>query len=101
MSKKNDFQIVLEDGNGFGQIWSNMIQELDGINALDKKTRELIYVSLLAALGLETDIPHHVQQLKSAGGTEDELVSAILMGLPVAGKTVTTSLGIALDAYRK
>ncbi|AMP21229.1 hypothetical protein AZF37_08770 [endosymbiont 'TC1' of Trimyema compressum] len=78
-----------------------MIQDLDKTNTLNKKTRELIYVSLLAALGLETGLPHHVQQLKNAKGTEDELISAILMGLPVAGKIVTTSLGIALDAYRK
>lgn len=101
MNKKNDFQLLMDEGCGFGPIWANMINDLDSVNTLDKKTRELIYISLLAALGLTDGIPHHVLACKNEGASEAEITSAILMGLPVAGKVVTQSLGIALETYRK
>jgi alkylhydroperoxidase/carboxymuconolactone decarboxylase family protein YurZ len=44
----------------------------------------LAYLAVLAALRLENGIPFHVQAAKQAGATRDEVISAVLIGLPLA-----------------
>ncbi|HVO69565.1 MAG TPA: carboxymuconolactone decarboxylase family protein, partial [Aggregatilineaceae bacterium] len=72
---------------------------LDEASALDKKTEELAYLAALAALRMESGVPFHVQMAKQAGATRDEVISAILVGLPAAGTGVTQALPAALAAY--
>lgn len=76
-----------------------VVQGLDNAGALDKKTEELSYVPVLAALRLESGIPFHVQSAKLAGASRAEIISAILIGLPAAGNGVIQSLPAALSAY--
>jgi alkylhydroperoxidase/carboxymuconolactone decarboxylase family protein YurZ len=40
-----------------------------------------------------------VKAAKDLGASRDEVISAILVGLPAAGHVVTQALPIALDAY--
>jgi alkylhydroperoxidase/carboxymuconolactone decarboxylase family protein YurZ len=40
-----------------------------------------------------------VKSAKQAGATRDEIISAILIGLPAVGQVVIQSLPIALAAY--
>jgi len=40
-----------------------------------------------------------VKLAKQAGATRDEVISAILIGLPAAGNAVTQSLPAAIQAY--
>ncbi len=75
------------------------VKSLDEASALDKKTRALAYVAVLAALGLDTGIPFHVAQAKKAGASREEVISAVLLGLPAAGNIVTRCLPTALKAY--
>jgi alkylhydroperoxidase/carboxymuconolactone decarboxylase family protein YurZ len=76
-----------------------MVQALAAASALDKKTEELAYLAVLAVLRLEGGIPFHVQMAKQAGATRAEAISAILVGLPAAGHSVTQVLPAALAAY--
>lgn len=68
-------------------------------SALDKKTAALAYLSVLAVMRLESGIPFHVHAAKDAGATREEVISAVLLGLPAAGNAVIQSLPIAISAY--
>jgi alkylhydroperoxidase/carboxymuconolactone decarboxylase family protein YurZ len=76
-----------------------MVQDLAAASTLDAKTRTLAYLSVLAALRLESGIPFHVKTAKELGASRAEVVSAILVGLPAAGHVVTQVLPAAMEAY--
>jgi alkylhydroperoxidase/carboxymuconolactone decarboxylase family protein YurZ len=55
--------------------------------------------AVLAALRLESGVPFHVQAAKTAVATREEVISAVLVGLPAAGHVVTQVLPAALAAF--
>jgi alkylhydroperoxidase/carboxymuconolactone decarboxylase family protein YurZ len=81
------------------QAWMECVQGLAAASVLDEKTRALAYLAVLAVLRLESGIPFHVQAAKKAGAKRDEVISAILLGLPPAGHSVTQVLPAAIAAY--
>jgi alkylhydroperoxidase/carboxymuconolactone decarboxylase family protein YurZ len=93
------FQTFLQEAPGHAQAWSSMVQGVAAASALDAKTVALAYLAVLAALRLEGGIPFHVRSAKAAGATRDEVISAILVGLPAAGHGITQVLPAALAAY--
>ena len=95
----NAFRLFLSEAPEFAQAWGSAIQALAQASALDGKTRELAYLAVLAALNRTSGIPFHVASLKALGATREEVISAILVGLPAAGHVVTQSLPAAIGAY--
>ena len=95
----NAFQTFMTEAPEHAQAWGGMVQGLAGASALDAKTSALAYLSVLAALRLESGIPFHVQMAKKAGASRDEVISAILLGLPAAGHSVTQVLPTAVAVY--
>jgi len=93
------FQALLSEAPQHAQAWGAMVQGLAHASALDKKTSALAYLAVLAALRLESGIPFHVQAAKQAGASREEVISAILVGLPAAGLCVTQVLPAAIAAY--
>lgn len=93
------FQSFMTEAPSHAQAWATMVQGLAGASALDKKTAALAYLAVLAALRLESGVPFHVQVAKQLGASRDEIVSAVLVGLPAAGHGVTQVLPSALEAY--
>lgn len=93
------FQAFMTEAPQHSQAWGTMVQALDQASALDHKTEELAYLAVLAALRMESGIPFHVQMAKQAGASRQEIISAILVGLPAAGHSVTQVLPAALSAY--
>jgi AhpD family alkylhydroperoxidase len=81
----------------FQRPWMAMVTDLDKASALDKRTEELAYLAVLAATGLESGVPFHVQSAMQAGATREEVISAILIGLPAVGQRVISSLPAALS----
>ena len=79
--------------------WMDLICKLENAQKLVAKTAALAYLGILAALRLESGIPFHVKKAKELGTTRNEIISAILLGLPAAGNIVIQSLPIALAAY--
>jgi alkylhydroperoxidase/carboxymuconolactone decarboxylase family protein YurZ len=63
------------------------------------KTAELAYLAVLAALRMESGVPFHVKLAREAGASRDEVISALLVGLPAAGHGVTQALPAAIQAY--
>jgi alkylhydroperoxidase/carboxymuconolactone decarboxylase family protein YurZ len=95
----NAFQAFQSEAPGHAQAWGAMVQGLAGASALDRKTSALAYLAVLAALRMESGIPFHVQTARQAGASREEVISAILVGLPAAGHSVTQALPGAIAAY--
>jgi alkylhydroperoxidase/carboxymuconolactone decarboxylase family protein YurZ len=95
----NSFQAFLQEAPDHARAWMTAVQGLDQASALDKKTAELAYLAVLAAARMESGVPFHVRSAKQAGATRDELISAILIGLPAVGQAVVQCLPAALAAY--
>ncbi|MDE3056538.1 MAG: carboxymuconolactone decarboxylase family protein [Bacteroidota bacterium] len=93
------FQTFLDQAPKHSQAWMSAVQGLDKASALDKKAEELAYLAVLAAMRMESGVPFHAQSAKQAGATREEIISAILIGLPAAGQVVIQSLPAALSAY--
>jgi alkylhydroperoxidase/carboxymuconolactone decarboxylase family protein YurZ len=81
--------------------WAESVQKLSAANAMDPKTSSLAYLAVLAAVGLHSGIPFHVQGAKMAGASIEEVISAILVGLPAAGNRVIQALPAAVDAFNR
>jgi alkylhydroperoxidase/carboxymuconolactone decarboxylase family protein YurZ len=99
MNVSNAFQTFLSQAPGHAKAWMGAVQGLDQASSLDKKTEELAYLAVLASQRLMSGIPFHVASAKAAGATRDEIVSAVLIGLPAVGNTVIEALPVALGAF--
>ena len=75
------------------------VQKLGVASTLDVKTQSLIYIGILAALRLESGIAFHVMEAKARGASREDIISAVLAGLPAAGNGVVNALHPALDAF--
>lgn len=95
----NAFQTFLTEAPAHAQAWMAAVQGLDQASALDKKTEELAYLAVLAAMRMESGISFHVQSAKNAGASRAEVIGAVLVGLPAAGQGVIQVLPTALKAY--
>ncbi|MHB8997252.1 MAG: carboxymuconolactone decarboxylase family protein [Armatimonadota bacterium] len=95
----NAFMTFIQEAPNHSAAWMQAVQGLDEAGSLDKKTAELAYLAVLAALRMESGIPFHVKMAKGAGATREEIISAVLVGLPAAGLGVTQVLPAALAAY--
>ncbi len=93
------FEVFMKAAPQHAAAWNSLVQDLSKANTLDSKTTALVYLAVLAVLGLESGIPFHVQAAKNAGASRDEVISAILVGLPAAGHGVIRSLPKVVTAY--
>ncbi|NFA43481.1 carboxymuconolactone decarboxylase family protein [Clostridium botulinum] len=99
MSISKSFFAFSKEAPDHNRAWMEAVQKLDEVCALDKKTEHLSYIAVMAAMRLVGGISFHVQMAKKVGATREEVISAILIGLPAAGNVVTESLSVALEAY--
>jgi alkylhydroperoxidase/carboxymuconolactone decarboxylase family protein YurZ len=100
MSDHSDaFRLFLEQSPEHAQAWMVAVRALGGASVLDEKTQALVYLAVLAALRLESGVPFHVAHAREAGASRDEVISAVLVGLPAAGNAVIQALPAALRAY--
>ncbi len=95
----NAFQTFINEAPEHQRIWMETVQKLDSASKLDTKTEEIAYIAVLAALRLEGGLPFHVKHAKILGATREEIISAVLIGLPAAGNAVIQALPIALNAF--
>ncbi len=95
----NAFKTFMTEAPDHAKAWGGMIQSLGQASALDAKTGELAYIAVLAALNRTSGIPFHVLSAKEKGATREEIISAVLVGLPAAGHIVTQSLPVAIEAF--
>jgi alkylhydroperoxidase/carboxymuconolactone decarboxylase family protein YurZ len=99
MKVSKAFEIFASETPEYQKIWMEAVQKLDTVSKLDKKTEELAYLAVLSAARLESGVPFHTKMAKAHGATREEVISAILVGLPAVGNCVVSALPIALSAY--
>ena len=95
----NAFQAFLTEAPEQANAWGALVQSLAQASALDAKTGALAYLAVLAVLDRASGVPFHVASAKKAGASREEVISAILVGLPAAGHVVTQALPLAIEAY--
>lgn len=95
----NAFQTFIKEAPEHQKAWLETVQKLEVASKLDAKTQELAYIAVLASARLEGGLPFHVKHAKSLGATRDEIIGAVLIGLPAVGNIVIQALPIALDAF--
>ncbi len=95
----NAFRTFLSEAPGHAEAWGAMVGRLAEASALDEKTAALAYLAVLAVLRLEGGIPFHVRIAKQLGATREEVISAVLVGLPAAGHGVTQVLPHVVAAF--
>jgi alkylhydroperoxidase/carboxymuconolactone decarboxylase family protein YurZ len=93
------FKTFMEQAPGHAKAWRAMVGGLAGASALDAKTSALCYLAVLAALRMESGVPFHVRAAKKAGASREEVISAVLIGLPAAGHGPIQALPATLAAY--
>ncbi len=93
------FQAFFTEAPAQAKAFMAMVQQCAAASALDPKTTELAYLAVLAATGRTSGVPFHVQQAKAAGAKRQEIISAVLVGLPAAGLGVTAALPAAITAF--
>lgn len=99
MSVSHAFLTFAKEAPAQQAVWMEAVKRLDATSALDKKTEELAYLAVMAAMRLDSGIPFHVKSAKTNGATREQIISAILVGLPAAGNIVVQALPIALAAF--
>jgi 4-carboxymuconolactone decarboxylase len=80
----DDFQRFITEG-AWGSVWSRP--------GLDKRTRSLLVVALLAALGHEEELAMHVRATRNTGATVEDVKEVLLMvavyaGVPAANAAI-------------
>lgn len=93
------FRLFAQESPKHARAWMNAVRGLAEASALDRKTQALAYLAVLAAARLESGVPFHVAQAKQAGASREEVVSAVLVGLPAVGNVVTQALPAAIETY--
>ena len=91
------FKAFASEAPDHAKAWMTLVQSLGSASSLDAKTSELAFIAVLAALGRTSGIPFHVKSALEKGSSREEIISAILVGLPAAGHVVTQSLPAALQ----
>jgi alkylhydroperoxidase/carboxymuconolactone decarboxylase family protein YurZ len=99
MHVSNSFEAFMKESGSVGPAFMEMVMKTSEGSALDKKTSELAYIAVLAAIRLQGGLPFHVKSAKALGATREEIISTILVGLPAVGLAVTEALPIALQSY--
>ncbi len=77
-----DFQRFITEG-AWGSVWSRP--------GLDRRTRSLLTITLLAALGHEKELAMHVRAVRNTGVSPDEIKEALMhvavyAGVPAANR---------------
>jgi len=93
------FQTFLKEAPEHQKAWLGAVQGLGAASKLDAKTEALVYIGILSATRLESGLPFHVIEAKKHGASRDEIISAVLAGLPAVGNNVIQSLPIALRIF--
>jgi alkylhydroperoxidase/carboxymuconolactone decarboxylase family protein YurZ len=95
----NAFKVFGEEAPAHQEAWLEAVAKIGAASKLDAKTEALVYIGILAAARLDSGLPFHVMEAKERGATRDEVIGAVLAGLPAVGNVVIQSLPVALQAY--
>ena len=86
-----DFQRFITEG-AWGSVWARP--------GLDKRTRSMLVIALMAALGHEEELAMHIRATRNTGATREDVKEALLMVAVYAGvPAANTAIRIAKEVY--
>ncbi len=86
-----DFQRFITEG-AWGSVWARP--------GLDKRTRSMLVIALMAALGHEEELAMHIRATRNTGATREDVKEVLLMVAVYAGvPAANTAIRIAKDVY--
>lgn len=88
-----DFQAFITE-TAWGRLWAR--------EGLDRRTRSLVTIALLAGLGREQELELHLRAIRRTGATRDEVVEALLhvavyAGVPAANSAIALAKRVWSD----
>jgi 4-carboxymuconolactone decarboxylase len=88
-----DFQRIITEG-AWGTIWTRP--------GIDKKTRHMLTLAIIAALGKHDELAMHIRATRNTGVTQEEVREVFLQVLVYAGAPAANSaFGIAKRVYKE
>jgi len=94
----DEFNKFLENCPEVGAAYMDLFKSVMKAPALDKKTKQLILIAVMAVQGYRPGVEAHVPQAVKAGATREEIVEALVLTIPVAGiNGVLDTLTAVLD----
>lgn len=81
----SEFELFLNSCPEVGKAYLELFKSVTNSPALDKKTRQLILIGVMAAQNYQPGVRAHVPQAVKAGATRAEIIDAVLTTIPVAG----------------
>lgn len=84
--------MLMKETNGVGQAFMDAVFILSEKSALDKKTHELAYISVLVSTKMYGGLSFHIQQAIELGASKEEILSAMLVPMPIVGIQVADAL---------
>lgn len=91
-SVTNGFKQFMKDTSGVDPAFANAVMKLNEESALDKKTHDLAYISVLVTTKMYGGLPFHIEEAKQHGASTEEIKSAILLLMPIIGLQVADAL---------
>lgn len=88
----NGFELLLKETGKVGPAYGQLIQCIAEESALDDKTHDLAYISVLTALKCYSGMEFHIDLAIKHGATVDEIRSAMLVSMPLIGLQVKDAL---------
>ena len=86
-----DFQRFITEG-AWGSVWSRP--------GLDRRTRSMLVIALMAALGHEEELAMHIRATRNTGATREDVKEVLLMVAVYAGvPAANTAIRIAKEVY--
>ena len=86
-----DFQRFITEG-AWGSVWSRP--------GLERRTRSMLVIALMAALGHEEELAMHIRATRNTGATREDVKEVLLMVAVYAGvPAANTAIRIAKEVY--
>jgi 3-oxoadipate enol-lactonase/4-carboxymuconolactone decarboxylase len=86
-----DFQQFITEG-AWGAVWARP--------GLDRRTRSMLVIALMAALGHEEELAMHIRATRNTGATREDVKEVLLMVAVYAGvPAANTAIRIAKEIY--
>jgi 4-carboxymuconolactone decarboxylase len=89
-----DFQRFITEG-AWGSVWARP--------GLDRRTRSMLVIGLLAALGQEEELALHIRATRNTGATPEDIQEVLLMvavyaGVPAANTAIRIAKSVLAEA---
>ena len=86
-----DFQRFITEG-AWGSVWARP--------GLDKRTRSMLVIALMSALGHEEELAMHIRATRNTGATREDIQEVMLMVAVYAGvPAANTAIRVAKEIY--